>query len=274
MYSIVFYSNELKAQPICPIQWDFNSNPCRTIFSPTTNLNYIQGSVGINYDTYPSVRFTDDIPTLLIHSYRITEGGNSFFHPSIVRLQSGNAVGQNPEDLFQKSIIEFWSNNYGSTNQWMTGKIESFNAAHTDEQLNPTSTNFYGGLKFYCSDGPGFGSAIGPYQKEVIRIVDGKVGIGFITNYFPVSLPLQIPKYTLDVRGDIGVGGGDIFLNSKDGSIAIRSMLDNINDEINNIERFHIYNNAYYNISFYMWLPELFRHGLAISFGELPGYFG
>jgi hypothetical protein len=95
-----------------------------------------------------------------------------------LRLQAGHGFGSGQ--------IEFWSNPQGEANEWRPASIAS-----TD------NGNFSGGLAFNVN-GVGHGQRV--QSKEVMRLVNGKVGIG-----------TPNPVGTLDVHGDVTVNGEKPF---------------------------------------------------------------
>lgn len=91
-----------------------------------------------------------------------------------VRIQSSRGFGA--------GRIEFWSDPQGSPSEWRPGFIQSIDQG-----------NFTGGLSF-CVNGTG--SADKTASQEVMRLVNGNVGIGTAT-----------PQAKLDVEGNLLVKG-------------------------------------------------------------------
>lgn len=82
-------------------------------------------------------------------------------NPTVMRIQSAGRFGA--------ARIEFWSDPQGSTNEWRPAYIQS-----TDQ--GPST--FTGGLAFFVN---GAGSGNKTTSMEVMRIVNGSVGIGTTT---------------------------------------------------------------------------------------------
>jgi hypothetical protein len=80
--------------------------------------------------------------------------------PTVFRIQSARP----PRNLFGSGRIEFWSDPQGETNEWRPGFIQSTN-----------NGDWTGGLAFFVN---GTGFAQKTAQIEVMRIVNGRVGIG------------------------------------------------------------------------------------------------
>jgi len=162
------------------------------IGEPTVNPVYYRrqlfdGLVGIG-PFAPNPVF-DPSCLLHLHSTRQTYVAETHYFPALIRLQTQvENNGTNNVNSFGESGIEFYSGSTleGGDGEWITGKIVSIanghgiNTQYTPARFAPNPPNkidLRGGLAFFCSNSR---STTLPKttNREVMRIVDGMVGIG------------------------------------------------------------------------------------------------
>ncbi len=132
-------------------------------------------------------------------------------NPTNLRIQSSAGFGA--------GRLEFWSDPQNSSPEWRPGFIQS------TDQAGGTWT---GGLAFFVN-GTGFANRTA--ESEVMRITNGRVGIG-TTN----------PQATLDVNGDIKV---------KDWTLSVPDYVFDKNYELRNLDELRTY------IDSHQHLPEM-----------------
>ena len=212
--------------------WSFQTNGImNNIFSLPNSQVFVNIPVGPPPNGVPY----SGVPTMWLHSFMPQPAALPY--PAILRLQTENNYPI--LDQFGQSVVEFYSNARGNPNNWLVSQIKSINGGPAT--LDATAT-YKGGMSFECSN-----SESGPAttQKEVMRIIDSKVGI-LLTQYE------KIPMHELDVRGTISTGGNqNSALGAVDGTITFYPKIDG--------SYYHIQNRAGSGGNF------------SISSGDLPG---
>ncbi len=216
-------------------QWGFVPNS----FPPTELHNGLAG-IG-RFSPLPAAPSLVPARMLHIHSENFGVSTTTVYQPAFLRLQSQSQnFGPNSNvNYFGQTGIEFFSgsNQNNGAGGWCVGKILGItNGLGINPNLptplfqpnGPVEIGLRGGLAFFCSMSKSAGLPM-ETNREVMRIVDGMVGIGTTK-----------PKEMLQIyeKMTFHVGGNDYYMgynqNSivESGSLVIRRFWNNPTEEM------------------------------------------